>query len=292
LSHAAATKSLSVRRAQDGEARACRHMMPDLFAPHHAPDLWVAVEGGALVGAAGISWHRTSEPSGFPVYAHVEPAARRRGIATALVTAIAEAARDDAPCLNSWFDVAPDSDAAAFLAATGFACVRQVFEFEAEMKTFYDLIKVTYDRFAKRGKLTADFHIVSLAEAPADQVAALVADNFALASASALARVVEGTSSHDPEKSVALLKDGQVLGALLYSWNGGDIGIDAWVVAEEARGTSANLMLVEAASRRALEAGAWRFRFSCTDDVRDTINLARRGGARQTAIKSRFSKTL
>lgn len=292
MSHAAATTTFSLRRAKDSEARACRHMMPELFTPHHAPELWVAVEEGALVGAAGISWHRTSQPSGFPVYVHVQPAARRRGIATALVNEIAQTAREDTPCLNSWFDVAPDSEAASFLTATGFACVRQVFEFEAEMKTFYDLIKVTYDRFAKRGKLTADFHIVSLAEAPADQVAGLVADNFALASASSLTRVAEGTSSHDPEKSVALLKDGHVLGALLYSWNGGDIGIDAWVVAEAARGTSANLMLVEAASRRALEAGAWRFRFSCTDDVRDTINLARRGGAKQTSVKSRFSKRL
>ena len=267
-------------------------MMPDLFAPTHAPDLWVALEDGVLAGVGAVSWHRTSQPAGFPVYVHVEPAWRRRGIATALVEGIAEAARQDAPCLNSWFDVAPGSDAAAFCAATGFACVRQVFEFEAEMKKFYDLIKLTYDRFALRGKLTGDFHIVSLAEAPADQVAALVADNFALASASALTQVALGTSSHDPDKSVALLKEGRVLGALLYSWNGGDIGIDAWVVAEEARGSAANLLLVEAASRRALDAGAWRFRFSCTDDVRDTINLARRGGAVQTATKARFSKVI
>ena len=292
MSHAAAIPALLLRRAKDSEAPACRHMMPGLFAPHHAPDLWVAMENGALVGAAGVSWHLVSQPAGFPVHVHVVPEARRRGIGTALMDTVAEAARDDAPCLNSWFDVAPDSEAAAFLTAAGFVCVRQVFEFEAEMKTFYDLIKVTYDRFAARGKLTADFHIVSLAEASADQVAALVADNFALASASSLAQVAQGTSSHDPDKSVALLKDGQVLGALLYSWNGGDIGIDAWVVAEAARGTSANLMLVEAASRRALEAGAWRFRFSCTDDVRDTINLARRGGAKQTATKSRFSKAI
>jgi GNAT superfamily N-acetyltransferase len=283
---------LSVRRAEDREARACRRLMPDLFAPTHAPELWVAEEMGVLVGAAAASWHLVSQPAGFPVHVHVAPQARRRGIGTALVQTIAQAARDDAPALNAWHDVAQGSEAAAFLAATGFACVRQVFEFEADMKTFYDLIKVTYDRFAARGKLTADFHIVSLAEAPADQVAALVADNFALASASSLARVAQGTSSHDPDKSVALLKDGHVLGALLYSWNGGDIGIDAWVVADEARGTSANLMLVEAASRRALEAGAWRFRFSCTDDVRDTINLARRGGAVQTATKARYSKRL
>ncbi len=267
-------------------------MMPDLFAPTHAPVLWVAVEEGAVVGAAGVSWHITAQPAGFPFYVHVMPGARRRGIGTALVKTIAAAAQEDAPFLNSWFDVAPDSEAAAFLGATGFACVRQVFEFEAQMKKFYDLIKVTYDRFDKRGKLTADFHIVSLAEAPADQVAALVADNFAMASASSLSHVAQGTSSHDPDKSVALLKGGHVLGALLYSWNGGDIGIDAWVVAEDARGTSANLMLVEAASRRALEAGAWRFRFSCTDDVRDTINLARRGGAVQTATKARFSRKL
>ena len=68
--------------------------------------------------------------------------------------------------------------------------------------------------------------------------------------------------------------------------------IDAWVVAPEARGTAASLMMVEAATRNGLDARAQRFRISCADNVQDTIKLAERGGAVLTATKLKFSLPL
>ena len=269
--------------------------MPDIFGPSYAPELWVALdrEADLLVGAAGVAWHLVSDPPGFPVYAHVLPSMRRRGIGTALMEAVVSACRhDDALRLNAWFDVAIDSSAAGFLMAAGFKAVRQVFEYEASGAEFFGLIKAIHDRFARAGKLPASFRIVSLADAPPAAVAALVANHLPYASPSAIARVVSGTSSHDSQRSVVLLDGDSVMGALLYSWNDADPIIDCWIVAPAARGTAAHLMLVEAATGNGLAGGAHRFRFSCTDDVRDTINLARRGGARQIATRLRYSKPI
>lgn len=296
MNHAAVATNdeILIRRATDGEARACRLMMPEIFGPSHAPELWVAIdrETSLLVGGAGAAWHLVSDPPGFPVYVHVLPSVRRRGIATALVNAVARACSGDACRLNAWFDVAPNSSAATFMAAIGFTLARQVFDYEAGGAEFYARIKAIHDRFARAGKLPADFRIVPLGEAPAEAVAALVADHLSMASATAVARVVRGTSSHDPQRSVVLLKGQAVLGSLLYSWNHADPVIDCWIVAPTARGTAANLMLVEAATRNGLAGGAQRFRFSCTDDVLDTVNLAQRGGARQIATRLRYSRPI
>ena len=185
-----------------------------------------------------------------------------------------------------------ESGAARFLAAVGFHETRQVFDYEAAGAEFYSRLKGIYDRFANAGKLPARFRIVTLADAPTDAVAALVAEHLPQASHTAVARVVQGTSRHDAERSVVLLEGDTVLGALLYSWNTADPVIDCWIVAPAARGTAANLMMVEAATRYGLAGGASRFRFSCTDDVRDTIKLAERGGARRVRTKLRFCRMI
>lgn len=284
--------NLAVRRAADHEMRACRLLMPDVFWPRSAPDLWVAIdpETSLLVGAAAIAWHMASDQPGFPLHLHVPAALRRRRIATALVQAIVRACAGNAPRLNSWFDVAAESPAAAFLTANGFMVSRRMFEYEAGPQ-FYPRIKAITDRLRKAGKLP-DFQIVSLRQAPAEEVTALIAAHFRTASVTALSGVAQGAGTQDPDRSVVLTDAGRVRGALLYSWNDGDPVIDAWVVAPEARGTAASLMMVEAATRNGLDARAQRFRFSCADDVRDTINLAQRGGAVLTATKLKFSLPL
>ena len=297
MSHAAGTcdEGTLIRRAFDHEARACRLMMPGIVGPFQAPDLWVAVdrETGLLVGAAGVAWHLVSDPAGFPVYIHVLPSLRRQGIGRALVEMVAKACRDDTARLNSWFDVAADSEGAAFLAATGFEMTRQVFHYEAAGAAFYDRIKVIYDRLAKAGKTAGPVPASFLWRKRRPRaVAVLVADHLPSASVAAVTQMARGAGRHDPERSVVLQDAETVLGVLLYSWNAADPLIDCWVVAPAARGTAANLMLVEAATRNGLVGGANRFRFSCTDDVHDTIKLAQRGGARLTETKLRFSQTI
>lgn len=116
---AAVEPGVAVRRAADGEARACRLMMPEVFGPAFAPDLWVAIdrETSLIVGAAAVAWRPLSKPPGFPVQVHVPSPLRRRGIGRALVEAVAESCSGSAACLHAWTGVRAGGPAAPTLPA-------------------------------------------------------------------------------------------------------------------------------------------------------------------------------
>ncbi|HLG87135.1 MAG TPA: hypothetical protein VKZ79_08050 [Alphaproteobacteria bacterium] len=283
-----------MRRAADAETRACRLLLPETFGPAYVPDLWVAIddETGLLVGAAAVAWRPLSDPPGFPLHVHVPQALRRRHIGSALVEAVARACVGEIGQLRSWASISDDSPTIPFLHATGFAPIKRMLEFEAEASRFYGLVKAISDRFASARRVPESFRIVPLREAPADKVAKLVAEHFREASGAVLAGIARGASGQDLDKSVVLLDGETVRGALLYSWNDGDPVIDARVVAPEIRGSVANLLMLEAATRNGLDAGARRFRFSCEEDMRDTIKLARRSGATLLSVKSTYGRAL
>ena len=284
---------LLVRRAEDREARAGRLLMPETYGPQQAPDLWVAIdtETALIVGAAALSWRPAFDPAGLPLQIHVPPPLRRRGIGRALAAAVANAVRGSTPRLHSWFGIGDDGPA-AFLAAIGFTPTRRMLEYEADVQHFYGMVKALRDRLSASGRMPPGFRVVPLREAPPDEVARLVADNFRDAPPVAIGGIARGHGGHDADKSVVLLDGETVRGALLYKWNDGLPTIEARVVAPEARGSAANLLMLEAATRNGMEGGAERFRFSCNDDMRDTIKLAQRGGAALLAAKSRYTRVL
>ena len=72
----------------------------------------------------------------------------------------------------------------------------------------------------------------------------------------------------------------------------GDVGIEVIVVAPAFRVGAANVLLLEAATRTALDGGAERFRFFCDDRTRDTLGLARRAGASPTRIDAEYRRAL
>lgn len=283
-----------VRRAEDREAKACRILMPEVFGAFYAPDLWVAIdeETGLLVGAGAVGWQLVSEMPGFPVHLHVVAPLRRRRVGTTLIGAIAAGCRGETRRLLSWFAVPVDGPAAGFMMQSGFSVTRRIYEFEAAAGIFYPKIKSLVDRLDRAGKLPGRYSVVSLREAPAEALAALLAEHFREAPGAALSRLARGAANHDPDRSVVLLEGAHVRGAMLYTWNEGDPMIDAWVVAPEARGTGADMLLVEAATRHGLDASMQRFRFSCDHDNRHTIKLAGRGGAVMTGTRVRLALEL
>jgi GNAT superfamily N-acetyltransferase len=287
------TESFEVRRAEDGETRACRLLMPQTFAPAYAPDLWVAIdrETALIVGAAAIAWQPSHDPAGCRLHLHVPPPFRRRGIGRALVETIVGAATGSTRCLHSWADI-PDDGPVDFLRAVGFAPSRRMQEYMAEGARFHAMVKRVLDRLAAASRVPPGFRVVPLREAPTEEVAHLVAANFREAPAAALSGIARGLGGHDADKSVVLLDDGVVRGALLYRWNDGDPAIEVRVVAPEARGSAANVMMLEAATLRGLQGGATRFRFTAADDNSDTLKLARRSGASLVAARSTYTRML
>ncbi len=95
-------------------------------------------------------------------------------------------------------------------------------------------------------------------------------------------------NSFDLDRSVALFVGEELAGGLLYSWNDGLPAIDALAVGPSFRNTSAVVLLLTAATRNGLDGGATRFRFSCGEDNRDTIKLARRCGAKAIRVEAEY----
>ncbi len=284
LTLAASASGIVVRSARDVEMRACRLLLPAAFTASMVPEVLVAPDSEGVRGAVAISWfHRADDPAGavcFPILVHVVPPARRQGVGRALVAAAITHCRGDADGLRAWSPVPDGSEAASFLDAVGFTPCRRMLFFEAEGAVFHAMVERIRARLERAGRIGAASRITALREAPAEAVAALLAGDFP-APASDILRRLEATApdAFDLDRSVALFVDGSVVGALLYSWNGGAPSIDALAVAPAFRGTSAVVLLLEAATRNGLQGGATRFTFSCDEKNRDTTNLARRCGA-------------
>ena len=283
-----------IRPARDAEARACRLLMPEAFSATYAPELWVALDpsNSNVVGAGAVGWQPMPPGPGFPVELHVIPSHRRRGIGTAVLQAIVEACTGHTERLHSWASEVEGSPAAGFCTAAGFAPRSRLFEFDADGMRFYTMIKTIHDRLANSGKIPPELRIVSLREAPLEQVTALVGSQFADVPLSTATALSKGLINYDQDKSAVLLQGQAVKGALLYLWNNGNPVIDVNVVAPELRHGPGNVLLLEAATRKGLEGRATGFRFRCEEHVRDTLNLARRSGAKLASVRLAFSRTI
>ena len=268
--------------------------MPEVFSASYAPELWVAVDPAVskMVGAGAVGWQPVPPGPGLPVQVHVIPSHRRRGIGTAVLRAIIDACTGHTGHLHSWASEAEGSPAALFCAAAGFAARSRLLEFDADGARFYAMIKSIHDRMAKSGKIPVELRVVSLREAPLEQVTALVSSQFADVPSSTVVALSKGLINYDQDKSAVLLCGHEVKGALLYLWNGGNPVIDVNVVAPELRHGPGNVLLLEAATRKGLEGRATGFRFRCEEHVRDTLNLARRSGAKLAGVRLAFTRNL
>jgi GNAT superfamily N-acetyltransferase len=289
-----------LRPASDAEMRACRLLLPAAFSADSAPEAMVAIHTGApeqVVGACGLSWCNApkpeAEPSGFAILLHVVPAMRRRGIGRALVEAAAAWCRDETTGLRSWLPIEDGSPAALFLSQAGFVLHHRTLHFETDLAGFHVIMDGVRARLQRSGRLPAEARICPLREAAAWDVAALVAPEFAAPHATILRRLsATAPDAFDLQRSVALYFGEALAGVLIFSWNGGDVGIEVIVVAPAFRGGAANVLLLEAATRAAIVGGAKRFRFFCDERTRDTLGLARRAGAAPTRVEAEYRRAL
>jgi hypothetical protein len=143
------------------------------------------------------------------------------------------------------------------------------------------MIDRIHSRVQRRSRMPPDARIAPLASVPHARVARLVTEAFGSRYDAVLAATQgRGAGGYDREKSVVLLVRDQVCGALLYRWDDDCPDIEVNVVAPAFRGGWANIALLHAATRNGLDGGARRFRFKCEDAVIDSVNLARRAGAK------------
>ena len=239
-----------------------------------------------------MCWRNVSEPAGFPVAIHVLPPERRQGIGRCLLEAAVDLALDDTDGLWSLKPVA-DEGAAAFLIACGFEARRHEHHFEAAIDALLADIAPKADRLRARGRTPSDLQLKPLSEAPLDEAARLLARSLGSAPAQAaeqLRRRVTDAGAQD--RSRVALRDGRVEGLILWQVTDGVAVVEARVVHPRNRGGWLNAMLLEDGLVRGKAEGLDRLRFHCEDRVRDTLSLARRCDAVETARPASYYRTL
>ncbi len=267
-----------IRPALDGEAVACRAMLPEAFPPAGpAPDLFVALgHAGGLLGAAAMAWF----PRGFPVLAWVDPAARRQGIGRALLRAAADAAAGETMALLAWSSVEEGCAAAEFLQAAGFKATRRLLGFETDGVRFAALITTLRSRVQAAGRVPADAPVIPLSSASPAAIIRLVMPEFGAMLHDVAWRLQPGISGgYDQALSFVVVQGSEALGCMLVRREHDVLEIDLNLVGPAHRRGWVNLLLLEAVACRGREAGVTRFRFHCEAHVRDTLNLGRRTGA-------------
>lgn len=278
--------AITVREARDEEHERCRSILPECFFPSAAPELFVAVDrDDCIQGVAAVLW----SAGGFPLQLHVLEAFRRRGIGRALVDSVIAAARGETGKLRNWSPVAENGAGASFLHRMGFVVERRLHGFEADCLGKAEEARRFYDRLKRW--IPPDARIVTLDQAPAQELAQLVAREFGAAPAFVAARLQSG-AVYSPKDCVVALHGARVVGAVLAVREGSCLRVDVNVVTPEYRRGWASPWLIISLLQLGLDAGLSRFRFFCDDDTRDTLALARRLEAHALEPALLFAKSL
>jgi GNAT superfamily N-acetyltransferase len=270
----------TVRSARADEAGACRALLPRAFPPFGpAPELLVAAGPDGIAGVLALGW----VPRDFPMMLHVLPNYRRAGLGRALVDAAVGLATGETNALRAWHPVDEDGPACAFLQAVGFQVVRRLLPFEIGDLASIGTIDALVDRARRAGRIPGDARLVALAEAPPQEIARLVAPEFAALPRDVVVRIAPGAAAgYDPALSLVLMRGDRVAAVMLCSRDGDLAEVEAAVVEPGLRGGWPFLLMVSLIGHRAYEAGLRAVRFACEEHVLDVLAVARR--TRATAL--------
>jgi len=254
---------------------------------------------GELAGAAGLMWRSWNDPPGFPLWIHVLPDRRRRGVGRTLLAEIVRQSAGGLDRLWAAQPIAEESEAAAFASACGFTAERRQLFFEADARTFLTQIARTVDLLRRRGRVPEAAELMRIDQVATEDLAHLVASEFRTAPPRLVEMLRRSIASDpakapiDPLQSRVLVMDGQVAGALLSRRTGRDSAhIVCNVVAPAWRRGWANAALLDGFTQGTVEAGCTRIGFDCGEDVHDTIGLAARSEADHIRTEAWFGYAL
>lgn len=259
-----------IRPPRGIECRICRMLLPEM---DDAPGpVWhrVAVDpsDGRVVGAIGVWEDLTMQPR-WAVNAHVIPPARRRGIARALVDAIAdEAGQRGVGAIDSWLMPEEASPLGERIRQLGFRVEKRVFEYEVVADEIMRAAQNLYDRVRDQRKIPASARLVSLHDAEPRQVIEFHTRHLG-GVPSGIMPWLNGREpgSLDPHLSLVLLVDDRVMGlALGHCRADPDIfEFDATVIHPALRGGWAAAWIRYEHARRVVARGCTKARYMTFD---------------------------
>ncbi len=279
--------TIAVKLAAESEVAACAALLPEVTAPKS--EFFIARCDGAFAGAAAVVWESWMQPAGFPLWIHVLPPYRRKGVGRALVEAAAEVIEGETSGLWTHEALRDDNSAKDFLQACGFQNLRRQHHFIADIDPLMANIEPNLARLRQRGRVPADARVVPLAEAPIDKVGWLLSAELGSGPLRLIERLRHAAAAASRrERSIVTMQGSKVTGVLICSVKDGVGVVDGWVTAPGWRSGWTNLLLLEAILGQGKADGYDAFRFYCEETVTDTMKLARRSGASETATLSRF----
>jgi GNAT superfamily N-acetyltransferase len=288
---------ISFRPAADAERRACRMLLPESAGWTWTPQYLVAMEDspaqllGTLacaptIQAAGPSWH---------LALRVVRTHWRQGIGSRLLgLAIERAGCAGISSLAVQVDSSPGSGVVAFLQGAGFHSVRTLttFEGDVELDAWESSVRPVCERFEASGGIPSGVRIVSLHEAPMDQVCQMYATNlggtvdnveFFLRNSLARGRLAA---------SLMLMAGDKLVGFDLMEYWESVVEIYGKVVDPEYRRGWASPMLSLELVRRLKLCARRRVRFVAFDNVSYTMKFAGRQSLPAVKVESQFVRTI
>lgn len=253
---------IAIRPPALDEWRACRMLLPDSFRGAVAPEAFLAWDDRAVAGAA--AFHRAVGETTFQLT--VVPGYRRRGVGTALLRRVCDAAAERGDrAISTSADLIAVPEAELFLAVNGFTRGVRMLRYEAELAPLRaDLIRLAALLRAS-GRVPGDTRIADRSEAA---TATLVPWYEETAAPALHGRPgLGGYILNAPGLEVmVLLVNDRPAGLIAGQANdgGGFWNVDAVVVAPEYRAAFswAPILLGAAAAERAWAAGSRRLRFA------------------------------
>jgi GNAT superfamily N-acetyltransferase len=273
--------------AKENEAPACLALLPRAVG---APaELLIARRDGQFSGASAVFWVSASDPPGFQVDVRVLTEWRRKGVGRALLEAAADLADGETDGLWALEGTSVASPAARFLEACGFKPVRREHHYQVANDTLLaDMIDLAA-RMRARGRIPQGAEIAWLSEpgAPLEEIAWLLSKEFESRPMTNL-QSLRRRRAEKEDHSVYVRVDGEVAAVMLVHAEGNIGTVDARAVARRWRNNWPNVAMLEKALVAASAAGVAKTRFFCDENIRDTINLARRGDGEEIDVKQRY----
>ncbi|MES2392419.1 MAG: GNAT family N-acetyltransferase [Acidobacteriota bacterium] len=272
---------LTIRAPRDHEWQLCRMLLPGTFedAALREYRLCLREEEPRLVAA--MSYRREGdEIKGLQV--HVVPGFRRLGVGSHLIAWLSES---EPSAMEGMVEVLNHAEAVSFCERNGFERVDGLTTVEMEMAPARAYLRQMRDRLG----MPAEARLITLAEAPFDQVAKLHAEEVVHDAELNPWRAVL-SQAEKLSRSPVVMVDGEVAGFLLWENDGPLTMVHSRVVAPGYRGGWVLVTMLSEAFDGACEGGGVRARFSFTDTNRDTRRLAQRFEAKTLSVRARYRR--
>jgi GNAT superfamily N-acetyltransferase len=281
--------SLFLREPRESELALCRLLLPRASDRPFGRHFRLAFAGEDQNLIAALSYRDDSTALGG-VALHVIPPYRRLGFGTQLLEYTRqEARRLGRDVVSTDIDLKVHHEAEPFLTSQGFHRAGTITFAEIGIGDLRKSMDASRERLQAANRLPESAKVVSLAEAPAQELARLYAEHISYMHF--LPGFGEIVRLDEAEDSIALLIGGKVAGFILARITAGLLHIPAWVVAPEFRGQQLGFALLAQLAGR-VSGRVERLQFEFTDAAGVTAGMLSVPGCQVTRVAARFERRL